>query len=492
MAIAPLMYRATGHAGAALSLPVQITNLNQAPVRLILTVHAVTYDDWSYAPELDKASPFDCSTWFPVKQYTETLEANGQLTIPLKCDVPKGIAPGIYYCLGTIDPQVNANDPNQIRPEYTIPIIVRVGTLPRPQLQFGQPILTIGKTNSAVDMPFINDGNEFAIIGASIQIRDATGRAVASGIDPDHNLYPQSKRSLTLTVPSRLPDGQYHVQVTCQVNLQTFRPITAAFVVSKGKAVPATAASMISLPPFTIDPPVFHQKIPIGGTKFQAVKFINQTDQPVTVEISARKLTQSTNGLFQVLDDTVGAPLSLKVNPSTLVLPGHGSANALVLMSVGPNASGDLWFALSAISTAKDSLSQEAYASIVVPGTESPKLTITQRALNKVGGIPISVDYDVTNTGNVALLPKISASVLESGLTPVYKLEVPQLGDGGIIPGATLSNRVMLPPNIKPGAYTIRLEYQYAETKDLQPISEVKIIPLIVPVSTNSKSGGHG
>ena len=92
----------------------------------------------------------------------------------------------------------------------------------------------------------------------------------------------------------------------------------------------------------------------------------------------------------------------------------------------------------------------------------------------------------------MALLPRVSASVLEGGLTPVAKLEVPILGDGGILPGATLHNRVMLPPNLKPGAYTVKLEYQYGET-----LTEVKQLPFMVPSpkkkltpAKSSKSGG--
>jgi len=482
MAIAPVMYRATGHAGAALALPVEIQNLDMTPVKVTLTIHSVTYSDWTYGPNLDKANKFDCSDWFPTKTYEKTIASTSNFTIPLKCTVPKGTLNGVYYCLGTIEPTVDPSNPNKIHAQYQIPIIVRIGSLPKPELKFGSPTLDVQSNLTTITMPFVNDGDVFTVIGATAQVRDATGRLVATRTDADRNLYPQSKRKLSFSLPQKLPDGQYQVQVTCQVNLQTFRPITAAYVVTKGKAVPATPGAVISLPPFTVDPPVFHGSMPTGATRMQTIKFTNQTANQLTVAVTVHRLSQSNNGLFQVLEDKAIEPLQVELSPETLVIPPRGTAVLRVKASVASGATGDTWFAISAVSTAHDSLSQEIYGSIRVPKTENPKLEITPGEVGKVGSIPISTDYEVTNNGNIALLPKVNASIMEAGLTAIAKLEVPPLGDGGILPGATLHNRLMLPPNLKPGAYTVRLEYQYAE-KDGQPISEIKQLPFFVPAA---------
>ncbi len=499
MAIAPVMYRATGRPGMPLALPVEIQNLDLQPVEVKLEVYPVAYKDWTYGAITGTKTRFDCSDWFPTREFSKVIPPTSTAAIPLKCLVPKGTAPGVYYCLGTIKPTVDKNNPNQIRAEYQIPIIIRVGTVPKPDLKFGTPSLDVSDKFSTITLPFINEGDAFAVIGASVVLRDATGRPVGEKrVDTDRNLYPQSKRNLTFSVPSKLPDGQYTVQATCQVNLQTYRPITAAFVVSKGKATRVTDGTVISLPPFTVDPPLFHDAMPIGATRLQIVKFTNQTANPLSVAVSVRKLTQTTNGLFQVLEDSTVAPLEVEVSPEILSIPPRSAVNLKVKISVKPGATGDSWFAISAVSTAKDSLSQEVYGSVRVPKTESPKVEISPKEVGKVGEIPISVDYEVTNTGNIALLPRVNAAVLESGLTAIARLEVPQLGDGGILPGATLHNRVMLPPNLKPGAYTVRLEYQYAETKDGQPVSEIKQIPFFIPAPKktssppkNKKSGGN-
>ena len=232
--------------------------------------------------------------------------------------------------------------------------------------------------------------------------------------------------------------------------------------------------------------------MPAGAQRLVTVKLTNQTDGPLNIALSAHKLTQANNGLLQVLEEAPPANVGIVVSPETVTIPARHTSTLRIKLSVDPGTVGDTWFAISAISTAGDSMSEEIYGNVTVPETGTPKLEIVQKDTGLVGDIPISIDYEVSNTGNMALLPRVSASVLEGGLTPVAKLEVPILGDGGILPGATLHNRVMLPPNLKPGAYTVKLEYQYGET-----LTEVKQLPFMVPSpkkkltpAKSSKSGG--
>lgn len=481
MAIAPVMYRATGHVGGTVSLPIEVQNLEPRPLRISLKIRAVRYSDDTYGANLDEKTKFDCSDWFATTTFTSTISSTSTYKIPLKCVVPK-VEPGVYYCLGTIDPNI-VGDNSTIIAQYQIPIIILVGKMPKQDLKFGSPVMTVQPAYTTITLPFINSGDSFSVIGATVQIRESvTGRLIATRTDVDRNLYPQTKRNLTFSIPSKLPDGQYIVQCTTQANLQTFRPFSASFVVNKGNAVPATESSIISLPPFTVDPGVIHESLPAGATRVTTVKFINQTTSPVNVAVTTHRLTQSNNGLFQVVEEAPMAPLTVETTPELLTIPGRGTSTLRVKISVAPGTKGDAWFAVSAVSTTRDSLSQEVYCSVSVPNTGTPSLSIEQKEVGKVNDVPISVDYEVTNTGDIALLPRVSAAVLEGGLTAVAKLEVPSLGDGGILPGATLHNRLMLPPNLKPGGYTVRLEYQYAEGKDGQALSELKLFPFNVPV----------
>ena len=220
-----------------------------------------------------------------------------------------------------------------------------------------------------------------------------------------------------------------------------------------------------------------------------AVKFTNQTDSPLVLNLTPHRLSQASNGLLQVLEDSSLGNLVVTLSSPTVTVPARRTANVRVQVAVDAAAKGDSWFAISAVSQAGDSMSEEVYGSVSVPNTGIPKIEVTSGQIGKVGDIPISVDYEVRNTGNMALLPKVSASVLEAGLTPIAKLEVPLLGDGGILPGVTLKNRVMLPPNLKAGAYTVRLEYQIGEG-----LSEIKQIPFFVPEpkKTSAKKGKSG
>lgn len=480
MAIVPVMYRTAGRVGSTLALPIEVQNLEMRPLKVTLKINPVAYSDWTYAPNLGTVSKFDCSSWFATKSFAATVDKTSNLRFPLKCTIPH-VDPGVYYCLGTIDPTI-VGDNSVIIAEYQIPIIIFVGPQPKLDLKFGTPVLEVGEKASSISVPFMNEGDAFTVIGAAVQLRDAaTGRSVAIRTEQDRNLYPQTKRNLRFSLP-KIPDGQYQLQCTCQSGTRTFRPLTASYVVNKGKAELATPGTVISLPPFTVDPGRIHQAMPAGSQRLVSVKLTNQTDNPLTINFSAHKLTQINSGLLQVLDEAPAAGLTVDLTPGTITIPARHSSNIRIKLSLDPGSVGDSWFAISAISAAGDSMSEEIYGNASVPETGTPKLEIVQKETGKVGDIPISIDYEVTNTGNMALLPKTNASVLEGGLTPVARLEIPLLGDGGILPGATLRNRVMLPPNLKPGAYTVKLEYQYGET-----LTEVKQFPFVVPNPSKKK-----
>ena len=483
MAINPIMYRVGGHVGSPLNLPIEVQNLEMRPLKITLKLRSVAYSDWSYGANLDAKNSHDCSSWFGTTTFTTTIDKTSTYRFPLKCVIPK-VDPGVYYCLGTIDPNI-VGDTSVIIAEYQIPIIVFVGMQPKLDLKFGTPNLTVTDKLSGIDVPFINDSDAFTVVGAAVQLRDSvTGRSIAIRSDSDRNLYPQSKRLIHFAVP-KLSDGQYRIDCTCQSGTRSFRPIVAQYVVNKGKVALSTPDSVISLPPFTVDPPRLRQSMPAGAQRLVTIKFTNQTDAPLTINLTPHRLTQSANGLLQVTDDPPTAPLTVTLNPNTLTIPARRTSTLRVTLAVDGTAVGDNWFAITALSADGASMSEEVYGSINIPNTGSPKLGIVPKETGFVGDVPLSIDYEVTNNGNIALLPKISASVMEGGLTPVARLEVPLLGDGGILPGATLRNRLMLPPDLKAGAYTVRLEYQYGEA-----LSEIKQLPFIVPAPKKKATAG--
>jgi len=490
MAIVPVMYRAGGSAGSVLKLPIEVQNLDPTPVSITLTLSPVAYTDWTYGPNIGTKTEFDCTAWFQKQQFSAIIQPASHFNFECQCKIPRTTPPGVYYCLGLVDPAPNARNP--IRAQYQIPIIIFVGKQPPLNLEFGTPTMELTDKTGSVNVSFTNDSRAFTVIGATVQLRDAvTGRSIATKSDTDRNLYPNSKRTLPFGI-GPLPDGQYIVRCTCQAGTRTFRPLQASFVVVKNKAVPATAASLVSLPPVTANPERVHQDMPSGSRRMMAVKFTNQTDSTINLVLTTHRLSQAANGSLQVLDDPPTAPLHVDVEPASISIPPKREATIRIFATLDRGATGDSWFAVSATSTSHDSMSEEVYGSVKVLKTESPKLSIEGKGVALTDNYPMSADYEVTNTGNIALKPLPFAAVLESGLTPVARMDVPTLGDGGILPGATLHNRIMLPLDLKPGAYAVRIEYQYAESPTGERISEVKLIPFTVPQkkAAKTKKGG--
>ncbi len=480
MAVVPVMFRQPARPGGVVTLRIGVQNLEAGPLTAQLEIRPVTYQQWTYGPILDKATKYDCSTWFAETKVEGTVKARSEGVFTLKCNIPKGTEPGAYYCMGTIVPKFS-NDNSKIVTQYQIPIILYVGNQPKVDLKFGSPELTASTKENFVEVPFQNESEAFLVVGATIQVRDlTTGRIVAVRTDSDRNLYPESNRKLHFTVPL-LADGQYRVQAVCQAGTRTYRPITADFVVRDNVSKPLTDKTLISLPPFVVDPGRVHVNMPAGSKRQLAIKFTNISDKPLTVSLTSHKLSQQSNGSLQVLDDGPVPPLGVTLTPDTITIEPKRVTTARVTLTLDAGASGDNWFAISAITTTGDSMSEEVYGSATVPETREvkfqPKVSIVEKEIGKVGaGYPISVDYEVTNTGNIALKPQVTAGVLESGLTAVATIEVPVLGDGGILPGATLHNRLMLPLTLKPGTYAVEIKYQYGED-----LFERKLIEFNVP-----------
>ena len=490
------MYRSTGRAGSPLPMPVTVQNLENRPQEITLLIQAVQYTDGNYSPQLDKKSKFDCSDWFPQKEFKHTIGALSDYKVPLKCNIPKGTEPGVYYCIGKIDPTADPSSPNKIRAQYQIPLIILVGSLPKLDLKFGTPQLVNTDKLCNVLIPFVNDSDAFAVIGATVQLRNVvTRRLIDTKADSDRNLYPRTRRTLNF-VFSHLPDGEYMVQSSTQANLKTYRPIAATFVVSKGKASAVTPEMQVSLPPFTMEPPLFHmEKLTPGSSRVQSIKITNLGATPLSISLSLHRLTQSSNGLPQVQEDAQLGLLGVELSTDKIAIQPRNVATVRVKVTAAAGTKGDKWFAISAISDAKDSMSQEVYGILRMPGGV-PGLEITPGEIGKVDGVPLSIDFEVANTGDIALKPQAIAILLLGGITELNTLAIPPLGDGGILPGAILHNKVMLPPDLKPGAYTVKISYQYAEDKDQQPISAVKQIAVIVPPrkpappKKKGKSGG--
>ncbi|MDR3690841.1 MAG: hypothetical protein P4L46_15795 [Fimbriimonas sp.] len=490
IAVVPVMFRQPARPGATLTLPFGVTNLEPTSLKIKLEIHPVTYQEWTYGPVLGTPTKFDCSTWFAETSVNGTVSPRAQRVFPLKLTVPRGIDSGTYYCLATIVPNIEG-DNSVIVTQYQIPVILYVGTQPRADLKLGSPELIASAKNNYVDVPFLNESDAFLVVGATVQVRNtSTGRTVAVRSDSDRNLYPETHRKLRFSVPV-LGDGQYRVQAICQSGTRTFRPITADFVVKDHVSTPLTEKSLLSLPPFGMDPERVHANVPAGASRTIPIRITNISDKDLTISLTAHKLAQQPNGALQVLDDGAAPPLSIELSPDSITLEPKRTKTIHVKVSLDDQATGDNWFAISAITTAGDSMSEDVYGSVTVP--ESPKakfltkLSIAQKEIGTVNGYPISVDYEVTNEGNIALKPLPSAHVLENGLTPVASLEVPDLGDGGILPGATLHNRVMLPLTLKPGAYAVEVSYQYAED-----LFEKKLIPFTVPAPKKTRGSSSG
>lgn len=446
-----------------------------------LDIKSFMPDDWTYKTKLDVKHDRDCSQWFTKRYEDMTLRPSEKRELQLNYAVPRE-AEGTYWAMIQFRPRpVGADQGAAVI--YEIPIILTIKRAKKPEVTFSTPeLLPVpggpGRFQARVAMTSV--GNSYVPIGMTATVRDLNrnGRIVDEESIEDRNLLPGTKRHLAV-VMGGVSDGRYRLTVRVDLGRRRIPPLVTEYVVQQGKPVPASEAIITKQIPVIIDPEARpFGEIPAGGQRVQAMKITNQSGKPISLALSTRGLDQSPGGSIGIGDAPVGAGLTLDVRPSELSLAPGRTGVVVLTARLDRAAKGDFWFGVE-VKDREDpkGLSEVMMANIVAKGTAQPNLTVDSPELVTDNmGRPVTVRYMVTNSGNLALRPQAEAIVLEGGLRRVAALEVPMKGDGGMIPGARIPNLVMLPPDMKPGAYTVDIVYRYGDD-----LAATLSVPLNVP-----------
>jgi archaellum component FlaG (FlaF/FlaG flagellin family) len=483
MTIAPLMFRDLVGAGGKVNLTIQIQNLQQDSLNVTADVVAVTFEDWTYLPKFGNVTENDCSSWISPAQTTQVIPAAAQGNINLSAKIPH-VHPGVYWCMARVSPHYQ-NDPSTIGAQYQIPIILFVGGQPKQALKLDSPEMVQKGTSEEVDVPFENTGDGFTVIGANVELRQAsTGRLLNNFYDYDRNLYPRTKRNITFSA-GELPEGEYIVTSKPEAGTRSFSPMTRRFAVTKGGIKPDTGPEAFDLSPITFDPGAVHVQMPSGGERSAVLRVTNNSAAPVNVKIAVKAISQDPDGAFSVGSTPPAGPFTISSEPDALQLdPGRTGAVRLAIGS-SKDAAGDYWFAIEATTDDVHEISEQIYGNLSIPNG-APNLQLRKTDIKKIGQYPYSVLFEIANTGNLSLKPIAFAQVLEEGLQPIANLTVPTLGGGGVLPGSVLRNEVLLPPNLKPGTYSVNIKYQYG-----QDLFATLTVPILVPGSKPKPKGGR-
>ena len=482
LVITPLMFRNEVHTGTKIALPVEIQNLQQSLLTVRMELSSVQFDDWTYIPKFGDNHPHDCSSWFAVRQENRSVQTGAREVINLTATIPH-VKQGVYWCMARLTPHFQ-DDPSTIFAQYQIPIILFIGHQPRPTLALGTPTLIADAGVPQIRVPFESTGEGFTVIGATVQLRQAsTGRVIGNYFDSDRNLFPGTKRNLIFS-PGDLPPGQYLVVSKAQAGARTFSPIVGHYTITKDGVRPTDKNEKFEMSPVQLDPGAIHLTMPAGGQRSAVVRVVNSSDKPISVKMLVRSLAQTPNGAFELGSDVPSGKLSVTADPEEVQIDPGRMAAVRLAVSGARDSSGDLWFGVKAQTNASNEIAEEIYGSVAIPGG-TPKLELSQLMLRKNGQYPYSLRFAIKNTGTMSLKPIPFAQVLEQGLTPIATLQVPILGSGGVLPGSILENEVMLPPNLAPGAYTVNVKYQYGDS-----LFAELAVPITVPSVKSRKQGG--
>lgn len=467
MLVSPLIQRLSCQPGRKAEVVFTTENPGRVRETAQAEILPFTMEDWTYKTIYGTDHARDCSKWFTSRTNDLTTEAGQRQELRLKVEVPRG-TDGAYWCMLRYTPKPNGSVTKSLA-VYEIPIVFIIGKNPKPIVKVATPYLRRANTNAKNSammavLPLNNDSDGFSVLGAvgTLRVRE-TNRVVADLRIEDRNLMPHTKRELAFVVPN-VPDGNYRLEMRTVLGSRTLPPVSSEISITRGTPKLASEMSTLETSPITAQPSSLNFAIPAGGQRTASVRLTNNSNHDMSFEVLPVSVEQSTSGAVGIGTGTLPSGLAVDISGEmSNVKPGQ-SALARVHIVVPKTAQGDLWFGLSIREASNGkALADAMFATVSVPKTEKPLLALESPVEVRDRARLVAVKYMVRNAGNIALRPEATAAILADGVRLVDRLAVPDAGDGGILPGKVIANSVMLPSNLKPGAYVAEIAYQYGE-----------------------------
>lgn len=423
----------------------------------------------TYKSNLRVNHPRDCSTWFERRSENVELDPGGRTELVLRYSVPRD-AEGVYWAMIQFRPRpVAATQGAQVI--YEIPIIFQVRRPARPVIEFTSPQLIPftgmpGRYGASIRMN--NIGTSFTPVGMVATLRSTdNNRVVAEASIEDRNLLPGTMRDLAVAF-NDVPDGRYRLTVRVDQGARRVAPMSSEYVIQGGRVQLASEVTTKRQIPLLID--TRQRQMPDtspGGVRVQTLTITNQSDRPMSLSIRARNVDQSPTGSIGIGEGDPPRGIEINVRPETVtVAPGRPTVVAVTLR-LDREATGQYWYGIEVIDRSDaQGLSESIIGMVPVTNRQTPSMQVVEpEVVTDSNGRPVAVKFVAVNDGNMALQPRPIAAVLEGGVRNIANLEVPQKGDGGILPGVRIPNSVLLPPDLPPGEYTVEIRYQYAEDR---------------------------
>ncbi|MDR3688897.1 MAG: hypothetical protein P4L46_05920 [Fimbriimonas sp.] len=457
--VSPVMIRTAVQPRHDYTLAIDLSNLGASPMNVLVKLHSVVYSDWTYIAKPDAKNERDCSHWFRQTEITKQLRGSSEATFDLNLHVPS-VRSGCYYCIASVSPKSPARN-DVIATAYDVPIILLVGRQEKPEIRLGTPFVDGPPDDPVIRVPFENRGDGFTVVGSDVRLlNSATGRQVGQFSDRDRNLYPHSKRYLTFSAPALGP-GVYSVRSHGEAGIRRFSDIAASLRVTKKSIVMAKPGETFKLAPVTLDPGLVSVRLTPGASRFVVLHVTNSSDQSLVLGLRSGSLSQTRSGAFEVSPTGIS---QVRLDPDRLTIPSKRIASIVVKVTAPQDARGDLWYGVSVdASNLTNSIPEDVYIRATLKGG-APRLELDRPTFDFDRGIPVGMHYVVRNTGTLALRPIPSGSVLARGLDLVGQIQIPPAGDGGVLPGSEIDGFVQLPASLKPGSYTVQIQYQYGES----------------------------
>lgn len=458
--VSPLMFRVSLLPGQSSEFTLSLQNLEPKELRPNLAFSSVLWEDHSYTPRLDTPHDRDCSAWFETLDQS-TIEARQRREVKLRVQVPRQ-AKGPYWTLLTIRPEPVDMD-NEMRLVFDIPVIILVGGQPNPDVKVAPPNLEVANGMAAASLDLENRGASFSVINVGGEVTNLDTRSVVGRFElSDRNLYPQSKRRVGFGLGS-LPTGRYRVRFQVDLGTRRLPPLQRDVVVQNGQVANAGEAGAFVLPPLLAQPSAIVFPLPPGGQRTQRITLSNTSTKPLSLNLEAVEVRQTTRGTLEPGQE-LPTGVRVTVSPATLTIPPGRTRQAVVRVSIDKEAQGDLWFGvrLSGYQADEQADTEDLIlCNVPVQGTLNPKVELAETQMVEDQGVPVAIRYTTVNSGNQAVRPRTSARLLRDGVQVIATLEVPVVGDGGVLPGGRVDNEIPLPHDLAPGEYLVVVEAQF-------------------------------
>ncbi len=451
----PMRIDVSGRPGQTLRVPLELINTtgSRNQILQVIPTHlgqtpAARWGVSSDAPTTSSGDAVSARDWLEIPIDTVDINPLERKVVDLLIQIPFD-ARGTYVAgLLVESPPTPGQTGISVQISYFIPVIVDIEGRPARQ-QVSVSGVTMNYVEDGDDPTTIltlnidNEGRTFPRIQGTVHVEylmDGRWRSVTRVDYRELGIVPGVSLSLEQDLERRLPSGEYRLRADLQVEGRRTAPFVVEIAFKGDDRTDLLALDQT----LQLNPPLVRFDVAPGATRTNVVTITNPSEETILVDASVHT-PPTLQGIM--MGDTTGEMLSsaswMEIRPASFRLPPNGRQSIRVVSLIPRDGvdRGNYYATVKLVSRYTDGQSageMTSVAHLVNSAVDMDAGGMVERvALTQLDeGDTYSISSRFVNIGNVHLVPRLSAAILDRLGHPVLEVDLSG-NDGFLLPMGT-------------------------------------------------------